>query len=111
MVDTMNDAMECSMAGVHGIVHGHNHGVVHGQLHRHPLWTAPWHCPRTTPWVRPWRVSMVLFMDDTMDHPRMPAILWHVPWAPMAYSVNVHNGSNHEVVHAASMLHHGRRHD
>ena len=42
---------------------------------------------------------MVPSVDDTMDNPRIPAIPWHVPWVPMIYSMDVHHGSNHEVVH------------
>ena len=34
---------------------------------------------------------MVPSMDDAMDDPRTPAIPWNVPWAPMAYSMDVHH--------------------
>ena len=44
---------------------------------------------------------MVPSIDDTMDHPRISAIPWHVPWVPVTYSMDVHHGSNHGVVHGA----------
>ena len=79
MLDTMNDAMGCSMADVDGIVHGRNHGVVfgcsmdtrHGRHHgpttdtRHSVARAmgahgifhgrvPWEQTMTSSTVSPW---------------------------------------------------------
>ena len=37
---------------------------------------------------------MVPSMDDAMHHRHIAAIPWHVPWVPIAYSMDVHHGSN-----------------
>ena len=101
------------------VVHSMDHGRCHQRQHGHPPRTTPWHRPWSTPWHRPWStpwhrqwwVSMVLSMDDAMDHTTwtMPfrgtchGCQQHIPWtctmgATMESSL-VHHG-----------LWHGRRH-
>ena len=104
----------------HGTVHGRIfvHDMVHGIVHGRPLlvrgrchglesrchcpWSTPWQRPCTRPWHRPCWMSVLPSMDDGIDHPPMgQATPWHLPWAPMAYSIEEHHGASHGVVGSA----------